>query len=244
MRLRVFAFLLIVFAKVNAGVTIQQVDPFLKILPNSNPGTFSIVQPVAHGDKLTIQLLLRNDTNENFTIAFSSSTLSSSALAKIKKYRVGYIKVSPKIGRPASDQLKSPDQTYPDPLFAQDTFSVTKNEMFPIVLDIPVDVGLKPGLHTIKVLVTSASKKDVASTSFSFQVYNVTVPKSKMNYITWYHDADYRLMNDGKEVQPFSDLYWKIFKNTVKAAKENGQNTFTINQLYLIKFLKTKDDKW
>ena len=245
MRLRILAFLLIVFAEVNANVSLQQVDPFLKILPgDNNPGTFSIVQSVAHGDKLTIQLLLKTDENVKYTIALRSSTLSSVLLAKIKKYRVGYVKVSPKIAHPASDQLKSSNQLYPDPLFQEDTFSVTNNEPLPIILDIPVDAGIKSGIHTVKVSVSSASEKDVASASFSFQVYNVTVPVSKLNYIAWYHDADYRLMNKGKEVQPFSDLYWKIFKNIVKAAKENGQNTFTINQLFLIKFLKTKDNKF
>lgn len=244
MRLSIFAFLLIAFAKVNAGVTIQQVDPFFKILPNSNPETFSVVQSVAHGDKLLIQFLLKTDVNDKFTITFSSAGLSSSVLSKIKKYREGYIKVSPHIARPASDELKSSDETYPDPLFAQDTFSVTKNEMFPIILDIPVDAGIKPGLHTIKVLVTAASKKNVAAANISFRVFNVTVPTATMNYIAWYHDADYRLMNNGQGVEPFSELYWKIFKNIVKAAKENGQNTFTINQLFLIKFLKTKDNKW
>lgn len=244
MRLSVFAFLLIVFAKVNATVTIQQVDPFFKILPNSNPAPFSVVQSVAHGDKLVIQFLLKADANDKFTMAFSSSDLPPSVIAKIKKYREGYIKVSPRIGRPASDQLKSPDQTYPDPLFAQDTFSVTQNVMFPILLDIPVDAGIKSGIHTIRVRVTSASKKDVASASFSFQVFNVTVPAEKMNYIAWYHDADYRLMNNGQGVEPFSELYWKIFKNIVKTAKENGQNTFTVNQLFLIKFSRNKDNKW
>lgn len=245
MRLSLIVFLLMTFAEVNATVSLQQVDPFLKILPNSNnPAAFSIVQSMAHGDKLTIQLLLKTDASDKYTINFSSSTLSSALLSKIRKYRVGYIKVSPKIRRPASDQLKSPNQLYPDPLFMEDTFSVTKNEPLPIILDVPVDAGIKPGLHTIKVTVASASKKDVSSTSFSFRVYDVTVPASKLNYIAWYHDAAYRLMNNGIGVQPFSDLYWKIFKNIVKAAKENGQNTFTINQLFLIKFLKTKDNKW
>ncbi len=244
MRCKLLAFLLIVFAQVNAAITIQQIDPFLKILPGSNPAPFSMVQAVAHGDRLVIQLLLKNEANDSFTIGFSSPTLSSATLNKIKKYREGYIKVSPKIARPASDQLRSPDQTYPDPLFAQDTFSVVKNEMLPIVLDIPVDAGIKAGIHTIKVVVRSISKKDMASAGFSFQVFNVAVPASKMNYIAWYHDADYRLMNNGKDVQPFSELYWKIFKNIVRTAKENGQNTFTINQLYLIKFLKNKDNKW
>jgi hypothetical protein len=244
MRLKILAFLLIVFAGANATVSVQQVDPFLKVLPNSNPDVFSIIQSVAHGERLAIQLLLKNDINDKFTLGLNSSTLPSATIAGIKKYRIGYIKVTPRIGRPASDQLKSSDQTYPDPLFAQDTFSVTKNEALPILLDIPVGAGIKPGMHTIKVSVISASKKDIASVSISFQVFNVTVPANKMNYITWYHDADYRLMNNGSPVAPFSDLYWKIFKNIVRAAKENGQNTFTINQLFLIKYLKTPDNKW
>lgn len=244
MRILLLAFLLTVFAKVNASVSLQQVDPFIKILPADNPPAFSIVQSAAHGDKLTIQLLLRADVNNKFTVAFASSTLSAALFKKITKYRVGYIKASPKIHRPASDQLRSPNQLYPDPLFREDTLTVTKNEPLPVILDIPVDAGIREGLHTIKVSVTSVSNKDVASYSFSFRVYNVTVPAAKLNYITWYHDAAYRLMNNGTGVQPFSDLYWKIFKNIVKAAKENGQNTFTINQLFLIKFLKTKDNKW
>ncbi len=245
MRLTVLVFLFIVLAKANATVSLQQVDPFLKILPNSNnPGAFSMVQSVAYGDKLTIQLLLKTDVRDKYTITLSSSTLSSAYLAKIKKYRVGYVKVSPKIKRPASDQLKSANQLYPDPLFQEDTFAVIENEPLPIILDVPVDAGIKPGLHTIKVTLTSASKKDVGSTSFSFQVYDVTVPASKLNYIAWYHDAPYKLMNNGNGVQPFSDQYWKIFKNIVKTAKENGQNTFTVNPLFLIKFLKTPDNKW
>lgn len=246
MKLKVLAFLLIVFVNVNAAISVQQVDPFLKVLPNSNPAPFSVVQPVAHGDKLIIQLLLRNDVDDNFTISFNSPTISSAVLAKIKKYREGYIKVSPRIGWHASDELKSPDHTFPDPLFEQDTFSVVKNQMLPVLLDIPVDAAVKPGHHTITVSVTSSSKKNVGSTNISFQVYNVTVPQNKMDYIVWYHDADanYRLMNKGKTVQLFSELYWKLFKNMVKAAKENGQNTFTINQLYLIQFSKTKDNKF
>jgi len=244
MRLAIFAFLLIVFAKADAAITVQQVDPFVKVLPNSNPAAFSVVQSVAHGDKLLIQLLLKTDANDIFTVGFSSPDVSSATLAKIKKYEVGYVRVTPTIARPASDQLKSPDQTYPDPLFSRDSFSLAKNQIFPILLDIPIDMAIKPGVHTIKVLVRSVSKKDVASVNFSFQVFNVTVPAEKMNYITWYHDADYRLMNKGQGVEPFSELYWKIFKNIVRTAKENGQNTFTVNQLFLIKFLKTKDNKW
>ncbi|MEJ7685156.1 MAG: hypothetical protein WKG06_46385 [Segetibacter sp.] len=162
MRLALLVFLLIAFTKVKANVSLQQVDPFLKILPNSdNLNTFSIVQSVALGDKLTIQLLLKTDANDKYTITFTSSTLPSALFEKIRKYRVGYIKVSPKIRRPASDQLKSPNQLYPDPLFPEDTFSIAKNEPLPIILDIPVDAGIKPGLHTIKVSVTSASKKNL-----------------------------------------------------------------------------------
>ncbi len=75
-----------VFTKVNAIVSLQQVDPFLKILPNSdNLNPFSIVQSVALGDKLTIQVLLKTDVSDKYTITLSSPTLSSSQLAKIKK---------------------------------------------------------------------------------------------------------------------------------------------------------------
>ena len=71
MRFIILAFLLFVFAGVNATVTIQQIDPFLKVLPNSDPAPFSIVQSVAHGDHLIIQLVLKNDANEEFSDAIA-----------------------------------------------------------------------------------------------------------------------------------------------------------------------------
>ena len=235
----IFLCLLFLAFDVHAKVTITQIDPFVKVLPGEQYDPFNIVHATATGDFVTVQLLVKADANKKFTIHLSSATLPSRFLANIVQYRVGYIQVTDMLISSARDRLRSFNNTYPDPLFKQTSFELSKDIPLSILLDIPVSGDAKPGTHHINIELFSTSEKQLlATTSISLQVFPILLPSAKLNYVNWYHDVSFQQLNNNKPTLNFSTEYWSIFKNIVEETKRLGQNTFTINPGFLISYKK------
>ena len=222
-----------------AKVEIKQIDPFAKVLPGDYYAPFNLVHATATGDFVTAQLLLTSDAGERFSLRLSSATLSARFLTTVVQYRVGYVQVNDVLISAARDRLNSNNGLYPDPLFNESSFYISKNNPLSIVLDIPVSNDAKPGTHHINIEVYSILKKQsLATTSISLQVFPVVLPSAKLNYVNWYHDVSFQQLNNNKQVLNFSTEYWSIFKNIVVEMKHLGQNTFTINPGFLIIYKK------
>jgi hypothetical protein len=223
-------------------VTLKQIDPFVKVMQTERSvPAFNEIHSVAYDEVLTLQLLLQStQKKQDVRLTFSSSKISKAVLDKIKIYRQGYIKVSPKIHAPSHDKLSAANNLFPDPLFPEKSFSPTPDANIPMTLELPITSGISVGNHIVFINAVDATNKVLATTSFTMQVYNVKVPAKKMNYVNWYHDSEFQLMNNGNNVKDFSPEYWAQFKRIVQACKEYGQNIFTINPFFLIQFKKNK----
>ena len=235
----VFLCLLFLAFDVHAKVTIVQIDPFVKVLPGERYDRFNIVHATATGDFVTAQLLVKADANEKFILRLSSTTLPSRFFSNVVQYRVGYIQVTDLLTSSARDRLKSINSTYPDPLFKQTSFNLSKNIPLSILLDIPVSGDTKPGTHSVNIeVISTLGKKLLATTSINLQVFPILLPAAKLNYVNWYHDVSFQQLNNNNQTLNFSTEYWSIFKNIVDVTKRLGQNTFTINPGFLITYKK------
>jgi hypothetical protein len=236
-----YLFLLVFCFEAKANIIVRQVDPLLKVLPGVTvPPAFSIGQAAGLNDYVSFQLVLKSDIDDSCSLQLTSSSISKTLLSSVKQYKVQYIKVTDNVQQHGADYIASPSGMYPDPLIPQNKYSLRKDEVLPVILDLYVDKRFSIGVHSIEVRVVSKSKARGATT-ISFQVFNVAIPKGKLGYINWYHDADYSSMNNGTPVVNFSPTYWKIFKNNVQVTKDFGQNTFVINPMFLIKFSKAEN---
>ncbi len=237
-----YLFLLLFCSEAKATIVVRQVDPLLKVLPGFNiPPAFSIVQGVGLNDHVSFQLVLRSDVNDSCSLQITSPSISKARLSSVKQYKVQYIKVTDNVQQHGADYIASPSGLYPDPLIPQNKYFLQKDEVLPIILDLYIDKTFPPGVHKIEVRVLSKSNH-ANITTISFEVFKVLIPKGKLGYINWYHDADYSSMNNGTPVVNFSPLYWQIFRKNVQVAKDFGQNTFVINPMFLTRFIKVGND--
>ena len=232
------ASLFLSLTSVQAAIVIREVDPLIKVLPGATlPQSFSTEQAVALNDHVQFQLVLRSTKDEQVRLRLSSSSLSSSILSQVKIYRVGFIKVTDHVWTHGDDKITAPDNVFPDPLFPVSSFTLVRNKVQPLVLDVSVDSKFPVGRHKISAEVLSGNKI-VARVTLPFYVHNVLLPESQLGYVNWFHDVDFGLMNNGQKVENFSLIYWDIFKKMVQEAKDLGQSSFAVNAMFLTKFLQ------
>lgn len=81
---------------------------------------------------------------------------------------------------------------------------------------------LKAGTYKIKLLLTSRkTDKILAETEAEVEIIDKKLPRQKLIYTRWFH-CD--CLCDIYKVPMFSERFWVIFRNFVKAAVKNGQN--------------------
>lgn len=82
--------------------------------------------------------------------------------------------------------------------------------------------NVKAGNYKIKLQLTSRKTDEIlAEAEADVEMINCKLPKQKLIYTRWFH-CD--CLCDTYHVPIFSERFWEIFRNFVKAAVKNGQN--------------------
>lgn len=82
--------------------------------------------------------------------------------------------------------------------------------------------GLKPGEYDVKItLLGRRTNEVIGEETVKVKIIGAALPKQKFIYTNWFH-CD--CLCDYYNVKPFSDEFWPIFKEQVRAAAKNGMN--------------------
>lgn len=224
-------------------ITFERVDPFSKILKESNYfPSFSDTVEVAKGEYATFQFAVRSALPLK-NLQFSVSPFSGEKGGEIKASRVGFVdyvrenRLTPDISR---DAVRSLSGYYPDPIKEVTSWSVGRDQAQPMWITLPVPVNAKEG--TYKAVVNFSG--DAGSQSFSFKkevyvkVYPVTLEKPSLWVSNWFSTSDdkMKVFNGGKAVKRYSSDYWKMVEELAHKLGECYTNVILVSPLELVEF--------
>lgn len=224
-------------------ITFKQVDPFLKVLRESNffP-EFTDTVEVAKGENATFQFAVRSglplkDLQFDVT-AFRSGQGASMNVSR--KGFVNYVKEGRLTPELANDAILSLSRYYPDPICEEQNWSVERDLTQPMWVTLPVPVDAKEGCYRAEVTLKGlAGNKPFSFTREIYvKVYPVTIEKPSLWVTNWFTTADdkMKVFNGGKNVEPYSAEYWKMVGELASKLHECYTNVILVSPLQYIEF--------
>lgn len=224
-------------------ITFKQVDPFLKVLRESNffP-EFTDTVEVAKGENATFQFAVRSglplkDLQFDVT-AFRSGQGASMNVSR--KGFVNYVKEGRLTPELANDAILSLSRYYPDPICEEQNWSVERDLTQPMWVTLPVPVDAKEGCYRAEVTLKGlAGNKPFSFTREIYvKVYPVTIEKPSLWVTNWFTTADdkMKVFNGGKDVEPYSAEYWKMVGELASKLHECYANVILVSPLQHIEF--------
>lgn len=224
-------------------ITFKQVDPFLKVLRESNffP-EFTDTVEVAKGENATFQFAVRSgmplkDLQFDVT-AFRSGQGASMNVSR--KGFVNYVKEGRLTPELANDAILSLSRYYPDPICEEQNWSVERDLTQPMWVTLPVPADAKEGCYRAEVTLKGlAGNKPFSFTREIYvKVYPVTIEKPSLWVTNWFTTADdkMKVFNGGKDVEPYSAEYWKMVGELASKLHECYTNVILFSPLQHIEF--------
>lgn len=224
-------------------ITFKQVDPFLKVLRESNffP-EFTDTVEVAKGENATFQFAVRSglplkDLQFDVT-AFRSGQGASMNVSR--KGFVNYVKEGRLTPELANDAILSLSRYYPDPICEEQNWSVERDLTQPMWVTLPVPADAKEGCYRAEVTLKGlAGNKPFSFTREIYvKVYPVTIEKPSLWVTNWFTTADdkMKVFNGGKDVEPYSAEYWKMVGELASKLHECYTNVILVSPLQHIEF--------
>ncbi len=224
-------------------ITFKQVDPFLKVLRESNffP-EFTDTVEVAKGENATFQFAVRSglplkDLQFDVT-AFRSGQGASMNVSR--KGFVNYVKEGRLTPELANDAILSLSRYYPDPICEEQNWSVERDLTQPMWVTLPVPADAKEGCYRAEVTLKGlAGNKPFSFTREIYvKVYPVTIEKPSLWVTNWFTTADdkMKVFNGGKDVEPYSAEYWKMVGELASKLHECYTNVILVSSLQHIEF--------
>lgn len=233
--------------KVEDFITFEQVDPFSKILKESNYfPEYSDTVEVAKGEYATFQFVVRSALPLK-NLQFNVSVFSNENGGEIKASRVGFVdyvrenRLTPDISK---DAIRSLSNFYPDPIKEVQDWSVKRDQAQPMWITLPVPVNAKQGIYKAEVDFSG----DAGNHSFSFKkevyvkVYPVILEKPSLWVSNWFSTSDdkMKVFNGGKSVKRYSDEYWKMVDQLACKLGECYTNVILVSPLEFVEFKEEK----
>lgn len=224
-------------------ITFKQVDPFLKVLRESNffP-EFTDTVEVAKGENATFQFAVRSglplkDLQFDVT-AFRSGQGASMNVSR--KGFVNYVKEGRLTPELANDAILSLSRYYPDPICEEQNWSVERDLTQPMWVTLPVPADAKEGCYRAEVTLKGLAGNKLFSFTREIyvKVYPVTIEKPSLWVTNWFTTADdkMKVFNGGKDVEPYSAEYWKMVGELASKLHECYTNVILVSPLQHIEF--------
>lgn len=195
---------------------------FEVILLSSFEKVFKDEAPVSKGFK---KFSMLKDERSSFQCAVKSDTdakISFSVDSDLKygAFHVGSVpggKVTP--DEPDDYYLRFESGEFPDVLYpVKESFEVKAGEWNSLWVELETDAQTKAGVHSVKVTLFCGEQSENAEVEA--EVINAQLPEQELIYTSWFHSDC--LMTHYK-TGLFTDEYWRIVRNFVKAAVRHGQ---------------------
>lgn len=230
-------------------IRFEYVDPLEKVLAEASyfPSREAISE-VVRGENATLQFVVRSISSiTNLKVSVTQAANASGILPPAKTGFVGFVKVGRTIWDYSRDRIVSISGYYPDPILEQESIDVEFGKTQPIWISIPVPADARQGLYSGIITITGKIGRRSFSLSkdYSVKVYPVTAGKTSLWITNWFSTdtSQLKLMNDGKTVLPYSDLYFDLIRKLAKKMAEYRQNVAIISPLGLSQFT-LRDGKW
>lgn len=225
---------------VRAQVSATFVDPLEKIFPETVIPVESFKEiDVAKGETAAVQLVLRSfqHTGE-VKLHIEVPGLPD---AVVSHGAVGYVRAERPYTDPAVDRLHSASGFYPDPIIDDQPVRLQAGVTQAYYLSVFIPREAKAGTYPINISVHVGN--ETIQKSLPVHVHNVALGKQKLWITNWYtfEPKTLALMNNGQEVEPYGDLYWKLMEVMAKKMADYGQNVIMAYPLEMATYKKEGD---
>lgn len=225
-------------------ITFTQVDPFLKVFRESNffP-EYDETEEVAAGEHATFQFAVRAALPLKELSAQVTAFTNEKGTQLQSSPRTGfvdYVQVGRQTPDRAKDAITSLSHYYPDPIIEQNGQSVTRDVAQPIWISVPVPTNAEAGTYKA----TFSLKGKMGNQTFelkkeiSVKVYPIVMPQPDLWVTNWFGTSPdkMKIFNGGKEVEPYSDVYWEMVQELADKMKECYSNVILLSPLEHIEF--------
>ena len=229
-------------------ITFKQVDPYLKIFRESNfLPAFDTTPEVAAGECATFQFAIRaalplNDLNIEVS-EFRSD--NNETFGDIQTGFIDYVKVGRQTPDRAKDALNSLSLYYPDPIIETQAWKVERDVTQPMWVTVNIPRTAKAGDYTA----TFTLKGKLVDQSFTLKkdihikVYPIVLNEPDLWVTNWFSTSDenMKIFNGGKEVETYSDTYWKLIQELAEKMKVCFSNVIIVSPFEHIDIKKSEN---
>jgi len=223
-----------------AQITATLVDPLEKVFPETvfPVETFNEID-VAKGEVASFQLVLRSMQNrDGVKVTVKVPDLAG---AVVSYGPVGYVRAERAYKEQAIDRLVSNSGFYPDPIKDNQPITLQPGLAQAFYISVAVPEQAKAGAYPVNISINTGS--ETLQKSFLINVYNVKLEKQTLKIANWYTFEPQYLpqMNNGAEVELYSELYWKLLKVLAEKMAAYGSNVALASPLDLAIYQKKGD---
>jgi hypothetical protein len=227
-----------------AGMMLEAVDPLQKVFPEvSLFPSLKATADVARGEHATFQYAFRSSFPVEHLTASVTQLDQKYSLINRQNVNIGfvdYVRTGKTIPSPPPDKLTSPSGFFPDPIIDTSYIKVRADYTQPIWVSINIPKNTPSGEYhgQLNILGRINNKNRELHVPFSIHVYPVTIDSSSLWVTNWFAfgENQFKLMNNGNSVIPFSEKYWELLKITAQKMADYNQNVVLISPLSLAEY--------
>ncbi|MBO5110749.1 MAG: DUF4091 domain-containing protein [Clostridia bacterium] len=171
------------------------------------------------GERFQLELAIQGDGMPRTHYLSASTPLG--ACLKILSIEDVPVK-SPRPDMEETDFARNEPGLYPDPLLPlpeDGEIWLRNNILSSYLVDVDVPASAQAGVYPITFTLKNEAGEVETESTFHLEVLGAKLPDQKLIYAHWVH---YDCLADWYEVPVFSEKHWKIIKNYLQCAKENG----------------------
>lgn len=120
--------------------------------------------------------------------------------------------------------LRKAPGLFPDlliPLCDNPNIYIVSNQLQSIWVDIDIPEEFTAGEYTVDIILKNNAGEHIGKSHFTVTVYNAVLPEQKLVFTQWFH-CD--CLANYYRVPAFSQEHWRIIRNFIRAAVNNGIN--------------------
>ncbi|MEN7547667.1 glycoside hydrolase domain-containing protein [Rapidithrix thailandica] len=224
-------------ARIEQSLVFEYVDPLEKVFPETAYFQKQKAHAdVARGEHASFQLVVRSPFPvEELQLVLTPFQNGEYTLSEMKTGFVEFVRVGRPAPDPAKDRLQPLSGYYPDPIVEKDTITLPANKTQPIWVSVNIPKETATGVYHS----TAQLKGKVAGQEFTLEkpleieVFNPVIDKTRLWVTNWYSLEKLKWMNEGKEVEKYSDTYWALVKQLARKMADYRQNVALIRPLDL-----------
>lgn len=228
-------------------VIVEAVDPLQKVFPESN--YFAPMQAhadVVRGEHASFQFVVRAASSiEGLQMKVSPFSDGENTISEIKTGFVGFVKVGRANPEPSKDSYAPLSGYFPDPIIIKETQDVPMGSTQPLWVTVKIPENAVPGNYQAKIEISGklGGKMFTVTKDISLSVYKPVIKNTSLWVTNWFFLDRLKYLNNGQEVEKFSDLYWELSGVMARTLADYRQNVAMLSPLDLTSF-KFENNQW